>query len=44
MPEIIIVSDAVEGTFMDLDGESCRGQVEAKLSGREREKNTKRRG
>ena len=36
--EIIIVSDAVEGTFMDLDGESRRDQVEAKLSGREREK------
>ena len=36
--EIIIVSDAVEGTFVDLDGESRREQVEAKLSGRERER------
>ena len=33
VPEIIIVSDAVEGT----DGESRREQVEAKLSRRERE-------
>ena len=32
MPEIIIVSDAVEGTFADLDGESRHEQVEAKLS------------
>ena len=30
--EIIIVSDAVEGTFVDLDGETRREQVEAKLS------------
>ena len=36
VPEIIIVSDAVEGTFLDLDGESRREQVEAKLSRRER--------
>ena len=35
--EIIIVSDAVEGTFVDLDGESRREQVEAKLSRRGRE-------
>ena len=35
VPEIIIVSDAVEGTFVDLDGESRREQVEAKLSRRE---------
>ena len=42
VPEIIIVSDAVEGTFVDLDGESRREQVEAKLSRRER--STKRRG
>ena len=31
-PEIIIVSDAVESTFVDLDGEGRREQVEAKLS------------
>ena len=30
VPEIIIVSDAVEGTFVDLDGESRREQVEGK--------------
>ena len=36
VPEIIIVSDAVEGTFVDLDGESRR-EVEVKLSRRERE-------
>ena len=30
--EIIIVSDVVESTFVDLDGESRREQVEAKLS------------
>ena len=35
--EIIIVSDAVEGTFVNLDGESRREQVEAKLSRRGRE-------
>ena len=29
--------DAVEGTFVDLDGESRREQVEAKLSRRGRE-------
>ena len=37
MLEIIIVSDAVEGTFVDLDGESRHEQVEAKLSRRGRE-------
>ena len=37
VPEIIIVSDAVEGTFVDLDGESRREQVEAKLSRRGKE-------
>ena len=37
VPEIIIVSDAVEGTFVDLDCESRSEQVEAKLSRRERE-------
>ena len=35
--EIIIVSDAVVCTFVDLDGESRREQVEAKLSRRQRE-------
>ena len=38
VPEIIIVSNAVENTFVDLDGESRREQVEAKLFRREREK------
>ena len=33
----IIVSDAVEGTFVDLDGKSRHEQVEAKLSRRRRE-------
>ena len=37
VPEFIIVSDAVEGIFVDLDGESRREQVEAKLSRRGRE-------
>ena len=37
VPEIIIVSDAVEGTFSDLDGESRHEQVEAELSRRGRE-------
>ena len=37
MLEIIIVSDAVEGTFVGLDCESRREQVEAKLSRRGRE-------
>ena len=37
VPEIIIVSDAVEVTPVDLDGESRHEQVEAKLSRRERE-------
>ena len=36
VPEIFIVSDAVEGTFV-LDGESRHEQVEAKLSRRGRE-------
>ena len=35
--EIIIVSDVVEGTPVDLEGESRHEQVEAKLSRRERE-------
>ena len=37
VPEIIIVSDAVEGTPVDVEGESRHEQVEAKLSRRERE-------
>ena len=37
MPEIIIVSDAVEGTPVDMDGKSRHEQVEAKLSRRGRE-------
>ena len=37
VPEIIIVSDAVECTFVDLDGESRLELVEAKLSRRGRE-------
>ena len=37
VPEIIFVSDAVEGTFVDLDGESRHEQIEAKLSRRGRE-------
>ena len=37
MPEIIIVSGAVEGTFVYLDGESCVEQAEAKHSRRGRE-------
>ena len=37
MPEIIIVSGAVEGTFVDLDGESRHEQVEGELSRRGRE-------
>ena len=37
VPEIIIVSDAVEGTPVDLDGESRHEHVEAKLSRRGRE-------
>ena len=32
VPEILIVSHAVGSTFVDLDGESRRAQVEAKLS------------
>ena len=43
VPEIIVVSDAVEGTFVGLDGESRREQVVAKLSGREREKHQTKR-
>ena len=38
MPEIITVSDAVEGTPVDLDGESRHEQVEAKLSREEEER------
>ena len=34
--EVIVVSDAVEGTPVDLDGESRHEQVEAKLSRRRR--------
>ena len=41
VPEIIIVSDAVESTFVDLDGKSRREQVEAKFSGRERKRERK---
>ena len=37
VPGIIIVSDAVEGTPVDLDGKSRHEQVEAKLSRRGRE-------
>ena len=37
VPEIIIVSDAVEGTPVDMDGKSRHEQVEAKLSRRGRE-------
>ena len=37
VPEIIIVSDAVDGTPVDLDGESRHEHVEAKLSRRGRE-------
>ena len=37
VPEIIVVSDAVEGTLVDLDGESRHEHVEAKLSRRGRE-------
>ena len=43
VPEIIVVSDAVESTFVDLDGKSRCEQVEAKLSGRERERKKNRR-
>ena len=43
VPEIIIVSDAVEGTFVELDDESRREQDEAKLSRRGRERSTLRR-
>ena len=44
MPETIFVSDAVEGTFVDLDGESRVEQEEAMLSKREREKHQMKRG
>ena len=37
VPEIIIVSDAVESTNVDLDGKSRREQAEEKSSRRERE-------
>ena len=43
VPEITNVSDAVERTFVDLDGESRREQVEAKLFAREEEKKSRRR-
>ena len=36
VPEIIVVSDAMEGTPVDLEGKSRHEQVEAKLSRRER--------
>ena len=32
VPEIIIVSDAVEGTPVDLDGESRHEHVESRLA------------
>ena len=32
VPEIMIVSDAVDGTPVDMDGESRHEQAEAKLS------------
>ena len=38
VPEIIVVTDAVASTFVDLDGGSRPEQVEARLSRREREK------
>ena len=38
VPEILVVPDAVEGTYVALDGESRRVQVEAKLSRRGRER------
>ena len=41
VPEIIVVSDVVESTFVDLDGESRREQVEAKILTR-RERDTQR--
>ena len=34
--EIIIVSDAVEGTFVDLDGDIRREQVETELEERDK--------
>ena len=37
VPEIIIVSDAVEGTPVDFDGKSRHEQVEAKFSRRGRD-------
>ena len=37
MPEIIIVSGAVESTNVDLDGKSHRDQAEDRISRRERE-------
>ena len=37
MPDIIVVSDAVESTLVDLGGKSRREQVEAKTSRRGRE-------
>ena len=37
VPEIFVVSGAVEGTFVDLDGESSPEQAEAKLLKRTRD-------
>ena len=37
VPEIIIVSDAVESTYVDFDGRSHREQARATISRRERE-------
>ena len=37
VPETIIVSGAIESTYVDLDGKSHREQADAKNSGRERE-------
>ena len=42
VPEINFVSDAVESTFVNLDGESRHEQVEAKLFRRERERGRRR--
>ena len=42
--QIIVVSDAVEGTFVDLEGESRSEQVEARLSRREIEAPIEERG
>ena len=42
VPEIIIVSDAVEGTSVDLNGESRHEQVEEKLSKKKRDAQRRR--